>query len=42
MFIVRRSMVRTALAVYLVFAVPHLVIHIQLLHHLEPGSACRC
>ncbi|WP_327108301.1 hypothetical protein [Nonomuraea glycinis] len=37
-FTVRRSMARTALAVYLVFAVPHLVIHIQLLHHLTPGE----
>ncbi|MCG5215857.1 hypothetical protein [Streptosporangium sp. KLBMP 9127] len=37
-FIVRRSMVRTALAVYLVFAVPHLVIHLRLLHHLTPGE----
>ncbi|MET8000577.1 hypothetical protein [Nonomuraea glycinis] len=37
-FTVRRSMARTALAVYLVFAVPHLVIHIQLLQHLTPGE----
>jgi hypothetical protein len=37
-FIVRRSMARTALAVYLVFAAPHLVIHLQLLHHLTPGE----
>jgi len=37
-FTVRRSMARTALAVYLVFAVPHLVIHIQLLHHLTPAE----
>jgi hypothetical protein len=36
--VVRRSMVRTALAVYLVFAVPHLAIHITLLHHLEPDE----
>ncbi|MFF2329599.1 MULTISPECIES: hypothetical protein [unclassified Streptomyces] len=35
---VRRSTARTALAVYLVFAVPHLAIHIQLLHHLAPGE----
>ncbi|MFD2083209.1 hypothetical protein SAMN05421678_103188 [Actinopolymorpha cephalotaxi] len=33
-----RSMVRTALAVYLVFAVPHLLIHVRLLHHLTPGQ----
>ncbi|MEU3169621.1 hypothetical protein [Streptosporangium sp. NPDC006930] len=32
------SMARTALAVYLVFAAPHLVIHVQLLHHLTPGE----
>lgn len=37
-FVVGRSMARTALAVYLVFAVPHLVIHIRLLHHLAPGE----
>ncbi|MFF5115101.1 hypothetical protein [Streptosporangium sp. NPDC000509] len=37
-FIVRRSIARTALAVYLVFAVLHLVIHVQLLHHLTPGE----
>ncbi|WP_244312975.1 hypothetical protein [Microbispora hainanensis] len=37
-FVVRRSTARTALAVYLVFAAPHLVIHIQLLHHLTPGE----
>ncbi|WP_432861152.1 hypothetical protein [Microbispora rosea] len=37
-FVVRRSMARTALAVYLVFAAPHLAIHIQLLHHLRPGE----
>ncbi|MFD1541605.1 hypothetical protein [Nonomuraea guangzhouensis] len=37
-FIVRRSMVRTALAVYLMFAVPHLAIHLRLLHHLTPGE----
>ena len=37
-FIVRRSMARTALAVYLVFAAPHLLIHIRLLHHLAPGE----
>ncbi len=37
-FIARRSMARTALAVYLVFAAPHLAIHIQLLHHLTPGE----
>ncbi|MEU4704344.1 hypothetical protein [Nonomuraea dietziae] len=37
-FIVRRSMARTALAVYLAFAAPHLAIHLQLLHHLTPGE----
>jgi hypothetical protein len=37
-FVVRRDMVRTALAVYVVFAVPHLVIHVRLLHHLTPGE----
>jgi hypothetical protein len=37
-FIVRRSMARTALAVYLVFAAPHLAIHLHLLHHLSPGE----
>jgi hypothetical protein len=37
-FIVRRSMARTALAVYLVFAAPHLAIHIRLSHHLTPGE----
>jgi hypothetical protein len=37
-FIVRRSMARTALAVYLVFAAPHLAIHIRLLHHLTSGE----
>jgi hypothetical protein len=36
--VVHRGMVRTALAVYLVFAVPHLAIHISLMHHLEPGQ----
>lgn len=34
----RQSLVRTGLAVYLVFAVPHLVIHIRLLHHVPPGQ----
>ncbi|MEU4995680.1 hypothetical protein [Streptomyces sp. NPDC021622] len=34
----RQTMVRTALTVYLVFAAAHLVIHIQLLHHLTPGQ----
>ena len=29
-------MIRTALAVYLVFAVLHFGIHVQLLHHLTP------
>jgi len=33
-----RVIVRTALATYLVFAVPHLVIHIRLLHHLAPAD----
>ena len=37
-FIVRRSMARTALAVYLVFAAPHFTIHLRLLHHLTPGE----
>jgi len=37
-FVVRRSMARTALAVYLVFAAPHLAIHIRLSHHLSPGE----
>ena len=37
-FVFRRSMARTALAVYLVFAAPHLVIHIRLMHHLTPGE----
>lgn len=37
-FVLRRSMARTALAVYLVFAAPHLAIHIRLLHHLTPGE----
>ncbi|WP_331766526.1 hypothetical protein [Embleya sp. NBC_00896] len=32
----RRTIVRTALAVYLVFAGPHFVIHVRLLHHLSP------
>ncbi|CNG63953.1 Uncharacterised protein [Mycobacterium tuberculosis] len=36
--IVRRSLARSALAVYLVFAVPHLGIHIRLLHHLAPAE----
>ena len=35
-FVVRRSMAYTALAVYLMFAAPHLVIHIRLAHHLAP------
>ena len=34
----RQIMVRTGLAVYLVFAAAHLAIHIQLLHHLTPGQ----
>ncbi|MEV8019103.1 hypothetical protein AB0O76_22720 [Streptomyces sp. NPDC086554] len=34
----RQTMIRTGLAVYLVFALPHLVIHIRLLHHLAPGQ----
>ncbi|MFE3170973.1 hypothetical protein ACFXPA_24780 [Amycolatopsis sp. NPDC059090] len=37
-FAARRSLARTALAVYLTFAAPHLVIHLQLLHHLTPGE----
>ncbi|MFD1939673.1 hypothetical protein ACFSKW_50270 [Nonomuraea mangrovi] len=37
-FVVRRSLARTALAVYLVFAVPHLAIHLRLLDHLTPGE----
>lgn len=37
-FTMRQTMIRTALAVYLVFALPHLVIHIHLLHHLPPGE----
>ncbi|WP_243083423.1 hypothetical protein [Streptomyces sp. 891-h] len=36
--VLRRDMVRMALAVYLTFAVPHLVIHIRLLHHLAPSQ----
>ncbi|MFF3029449.1 hypothetical protein ACFVS7_00305 [Streptomyces rubiginosohelvolus] len=31
-------MIRTALTVYLVFALPHLLIHVRLLHHLTPGQ----
>nr|WP_199836348.1 hypothetical protein [Streptomyces sp. NRRL F-4489] len=34
----RRSAARTALAVYLAFAAPHLVIHLQLMHHLAPAD----
>lgn len=34
----RRTMIHTALVMYLVWAVPHLVIHIGLLHHLAPGQ----
>ncbi|MFE6913203.1 hypothetical protein [Streptomyces rubiginosohelvolus] len=34
----RRTMIRTALTVYLVFALPHLLIHVRLLHHLTPGQ----
>ncbi|MFI0977184.1 hypothetical protein ACH4SP_09160 [Streptomyces sp. NPDC021093] len=34
----RQALIRTGLAVYLVFALPHLVIHIRLLHHLTPGE----
>ena len=37
-FAARRSLARTALAVYLTFAAPHLVIHLRLLHHLTPGE----
>ncbi|GAA3774812.1 hypothetical protein GCM10022225_73240 [Plantactinospora mayteni] len=37
-FVLRRTITRTALAVYLTFAAPHLVIHIRLLHHLTPGE----
>ncbi|MEV0650695.1 hypothetical protein AB0I28_36120 [Phytomonospora sp. NPDC050363] len=37
-FAVTKIMTRTALAVYTVFAAPHLVIHIQLLHHLTPNE----
>ncbi|MFF2198299.1 hypothetical protein [Streptomyces sp. NPDC058157] len=33
-----RTVIRTGLVVYLVFAVPHLVIHIRLMHHLAPGG----
>lgn len=33
-----RTVIRTGLVVYLVFAVPHLVIHIGLVHHLAPGG----
>ncbi|WP_035697466.1 hypothetical protein [Glycomyces tenuis] len=33
-----RIMTRTALAVYLVFAVPHLAIHLSMLHHLKPDE----
>lgn len=36
--IMQRVMIRTALAVYLVFAVPHFVIHTRLLHHLSPAE----
>ncbi|TYR64046.1 hypothetical protein [Streptomyces parvus] len=35
---IRQTMIRTALTVYLVFALPHLVIHVRLLHHLTPGQ----
>ncbi|MFD4589287.1 SDR family oxidoreductase [Streptomyces rubiginosohelvolus] len=34
----RQTMIHTGLAVYLVFALPHLVIHLRLLHHLTPGQ----
>jgi hypothetical protein len=34
----RRTMIRTALAVYTVFALPHLVIHIRMVHHLTSGE----
>lgn len=37
-FAAGRTIVRTALATYLVFAMPHLVIHIRLLHHLAPAD----
>ncbi|MER7343296.1 hypothetical protein ABT403_36390 [Streptomyces sp. NPDC000075] len=33
-----RTAIRTGLVVYLVFAVPHLAIHIRLVHHLAPGD----
>lgn len=33
-----RTMARTALVTYLAFAVPHLVIHLRLLDHLEPAG----
>ncbi|MEV6975289.1 hypothetical protein [Kitasatospora sp. NPDC093806] len=34
----QRLVVRTALAVYLAFAGPHLLIHVHLLHHLPAGQ----
>lgn len=37
-FIVRRSVIRAGLIVYLTFALPHLAIHVRLLHHLTPGQ----
>ncbi|MGW6705084.1 hypothetical protein ACWGDE_09350 [Streptomyces sp. NPDC054956] len=33
----QRAVISTGLVVYLVFAAPHLVIHIGLVHHLAPG-----
>lgn len=35
-FVVRSSMAYTALAMYLMFAAPHLIIHIRLINHLAP------
>ncbi|GAA2784201.1 hypothetical protein [Saccharopolyspora taberi] len=34
----RPGMIRTALAVFLAFAVPHLLIHVRFLHHLPPDQ----
>ncbi|PVC99115.1 hypothetical protein [Streptomyces sp. CS014] len=34
----RQTMIRTGLTMYLVFALPHLLIHVRLLHHLTPGQ----
>ncbi|MEU4766231.1 hypothetical protein AB0H12_23540 [Actinosynnema sp. NPDC023794] len=36
-----RLVVRTALVTYLMFAVPHLVIHLRLSHHLAPADRAR-